>query len=86
MPVERITFDSALLNLCQANMVEMNNRDEGGVEYQIGGLVHRFLIDNYPPSDHTVTSTRKAIQAWEAKPLVTKVPFSSICIDTPYAS
>ena len=65
--IDRISFEEAMLELRQSNVVEMPNGHDGSGAYQIGALVLEYLSRNHPPADEVVVTTRKLLKNWRVE-------------------
>ncbi len=65
--VDRVTFDSALLELRQSNVIETLHQEDNSTLYQISGLVLDYLARSHPPSDCIVRQTRENLRRWQVE-------------------
>ena len=64
---DRVTFDSALIELRQSNIIETLHQEDNSTLYQISGLVLDYLARSHPPSDCAVRRTRENLRRWQVE-------------------
>ena len=62
--LDRITFQEALLELLQSNIIEANTAEDASSGYHISRLVLDYLSRNHSPSNAIVSKTRSLLRAW----------------------